>query len=639
MFRNRPLASCAAAFACGAVLAAVSGTVISAVILAVLGVLSVVLASVRTIPGRRTAVLLIAAAAAGILRTGISVLVYDSNHVPAPDTQIMFVGDVRTVDSYGFTAVTVSAGGTACGEGDTVRVYCDGDIAVSAGDRVTCALRLYDPDMRDLADGLSYTASGTVVSVENQACAGVLTRMRAALARRIDTYLSGDSAAISKAVLLGDRSSVSGSLYSAFRASGLAHTLVVSGLHMSLLLMTLYEILGRTGLNRFLRSGTCIVLAAFFCAFVGFTASAVRAAVMCAFVFASGAVSVRSDSFTALFVALALLITVNPYSVFSAGLQLSFLCSLGIVAVSPALSRAVSGIKRRGLRRMLKHLSPLAISASAALFSFPAVFFSFGEFSVVSPLTNFAVLPVFSAAVIIGYTGLLLPFAGRLSGFLFGLIADFAGLIDSSGIASLSTAMPGMAAAAALSAVSVLVIISVRTRKRPFTALVCAAAFVLTVAGSAVAFSANERQKVFAECISGSGCELLTVTHDGQCLAADLGGEYINSDAIYKTGHTSVDAYVITVCDEAALEKLCTVLGQFRVVTVYICTDRCDPYSFTRASAVSVEAGTEVVDFSGTATIFFGDAAVFVGEYTAVEYRGDEYIPGGSGSAVLDGKE
>ena len=80
-------------------------------------------------------------------------------------------------------------------------------------------------------------------------------------------------------------------------------------------------------------------------------------------------------------------------------------------------------------------------------------------------------------------------------------------------------------------------------------------------------------------------------------------------------------------------------LGQFRVVTVYICTDRCDPYSFTRASAVSVEAGAEVVDFSGTATIFFGDAAVFVGEYTAVEYRGDEYIPGGSGSAVLDGKE
>ena len=90
------------------------------------------------------------------------------------------------------------------------------------------------------------------------------------------TGCSKKDAAISKALLLGDREDLPEETTGAFRASGIAHILAVSGLHVSILSLWLLFVLKALQLSPRLRFTVMVALLLAYCRLLDFAAPVVR---------------------------------------------------------------------------------------------------------------------------------------------------------------------------------------------------------------------------------------------------------------------------------------------------------------------------------------------------------------------------
>ena len=268
---------------------------------------------------------------------------------------------------------------------------------------------------------LTVRQTGALRGEENGA-ATPLTRLRrlsAALRGVLSRMLSGDEMGLLLAMLTGDSSACSAGFLRALGAAGLRHVIAVSGLHLSILAGFLVRVLGR-------RAGSWAALPVVFtyAALAGFPASAVRAAVMQGFVLAAFLLRRENDSPTALGVSLLLLCALNPAAALSAGLQLSFAATAGILwAAGPLAARLNARAPRHafaaGLRRYLGNT--LAVTLAATAFTLPVTLLQFGSASLLSLPMNLLCLWAISLALLLGVAGAvvtaLIPAAGAVCGF------------------------------------------------------------------------------------------------------------------------------------------------------------------------------------------------------------------------------
>ena len=166
-------------------------------------------------------------------------------------------------------------------------------------------------------------------------------RLSASLRRRMD----GKTGGVLAAMTTGDRSYLSSAMRSAYRGAGLAHVLVVSGMHVSILcgdiLSTLLPYEWEQSYRRRRRRAVFRSLLAFLLMGVtGFTPSVCRAAVAVWV----GALGVwlygPPDTLTSLAVAGIVMTAGNSYAVCDIGFELSFAAVVGTVAGGVCIRRA-----------------------------------------------------------------------------------------------------------------------------------------------------------------------------------------------------------------------------------------------------------------------------------------------------------
>ena len=201
-----------------------------------------------------------------------------------------------------------------------------------------------------------------------------------------------------------------------------AHIIAVSGLHVSVLIAFLSKIFSFVK-NRFVRNLSFIFAVFALSALCGFTSSVVRACLMSALAFSGNLVRRKSDSLNSLGFAAFVLVTVDPFSATSASFLLSFAATLGILLFAERLCGAVlTGFfrfSRRYPNRLFRFLSGIFCTSLAAFFfTFPLLYYFFGEQSLVSLLSNVVCLPIISvlypcaiAAVFLEMTGFAHPIA------------------------------------------------------------------------------------------------------------------------------------------------------------------------------------------------------------------------------------
>ncbi len=173
--------------------------------------------------------------------------------------------------------------------------------------------------------------------------APLLSRWRSRAAEFIEGKVAGPAAGIMAAQLVGRRNAVDPESEETFRSLGLSHLLAVSGLHLGVWYGLCFVIF-RLMLKRILppgrrigadlaAAGAALIPAIFYAALVGAASPVIRAAVMIAAVVLALLAWRRSDSWNVLAAAAWILLLVEPYRLFTASFQLSFVATAAMLAV------------------------------------------------------------------------------------------------------------------------------------------------------------------------------------------------------------------------------------------------------------------------------------------------------------------
>lgn len=197
-----------------------------------------------------------------------------------------------------------------------------------------------------------------------------LDKARAATTNAIiDSGVSSDASAFLTAVIVGDDSYLMPDTDEAFRTSGLAHLLALSGLHIGIIVMFI-----SIGLSwmRPTKYGyrvyyILLIVATFaYAAFAGMTPSVVRAACMAAVLCVSALFQRRANVFNSLCVAVFLWLVINPLWLFAPGFQMSVCAVLGITMALRAVN--AYKIRRSWVKKTLRIvIVPIAAMAATAI--------------------------------------------------------------------------------------------------------------------------------------------------------------------------------------------------------------------------------------------------------------------------------
>ena len=248
-----------------------------------------------------------------------------------------------------------------------------------------------------------------------------LVRFRERLTQRILIAAPQQTAGLQAALLTGERAYIEREQTDVLRAAGLAHVLAISGLHMGLIaggafwlaamLLACLDPLARRYDVRKAAAVVGICTATFYLALSGGSVSTQRAYIMAVVLFSAVLLARPAVSMRSVAVAAAITLWLHPESLTSAGFQMSFGATAGLVAVYKAWRERFTPRYRPGfLRRALSNFTGLAATsliAGAATGGFAAIHFH--RVARLGFFANLAAMPLFTFIVMpMGFAALLL---------------------------------------------------------------------------------------------------------------------------------------------------------------------------------------------------------------------------------------
>ncbi|MBQ6825637.1 MAG: ComEC/Rec2 family competence protein [Clostridia bacterium] len=190
------------------------------------------------------------------------------------------------------------------------------------------------------------------------------------------------------ALVFGDKSYFTNNFYVSVKRAGVAHSMVVSGMHLAIIVSLFTKSFEKFIYNRFLRGFTILAVVIILTAVCGFTMSMFRAGGT--YIVAALGLMLNKDntSENALGTATSVALIISPFAIFNVGFRLSVLSTFGILSVALPIC---DYIKRKELLKFKISqtiLFAFIINVSATLFTMPTLINTYGEISIVSIIAN-----------------------------------------------------------------------------------------------------------------------------------------------------------------------------------------------------------------------------------------------------------
>ena len=223
----------------------------------------------------------------------------------------------------------------------------------------------------------------------------LFVRTRVALYRRLRSACGDTYGSIAYCMLTGDKSELDATTANLYSVSGIGHILAVSGLHVGILVGVLLFLFRRLRLPRVVQICCICGLLLLYAAFVGFTASVLRASIMCAIAMFTWLNGERYDALNTMSLAFAVLLVFEPFLLFEVGFLLTFTAVFGLILFSPAISSAL-----RRIRCPAFLASPLSATLSVHIGILPVTAYFFGAVQTYSVFFNLLIVPLLSVTFI-----------------------------------------------------------------------------------------------------------------------------------------------------------------------------------------------------------------------------------------------
>lgn len=250
---------------------------------------------------------------------------------------------------------------------------------------------------------------------------GYVERLRREIRKFFSNHVEGQTAAVLRALIIGDEGGLTKDTRTAFSRAGVAHVLSISGLHISFVAAASYGawwwLLGRSRymLLRFVMPKLAALLTIppvlFYAGLAGGNIATWRAVLMIVVYLLAVLFGRQEEVYRSLALAALLISMLWPGAILDISFQLSFLSVLGIIL---GMTQFVAWRARRRARRPAVQPSwkdrllhwcavSLVVSFCAILGTAPLTAFHFNQVSVVGLLANLFIVPLLgSGAVLLG---------------------------------------------------------------------------------------------------------------------------------------------------------------------------------------------------------------------------------------------
>ena len=355
----------------------------------------------------------------------------------------------------------------------------------------------------------------------------MLSMLKTKLSYRLYMVTEGREGALSSALLMGDRSFLTGEDSLMFKRSGTSHLLALSGLHVAILIGVFEWLMKQIRIPKLARSVIIPFLAVGYLLITGFALSTVRAVIMACFLYFAFMGRERYDSFTALCAALALILFVTPYAVWDASLWMSFVAAASIVVFYPAFYRFLedrlqgSPLPAVVTRPLSAFLSALFVGVIANLGLLLLMAQLFGETSVLSVPATLLLSPVLTLLLPLCGLTLLIPQAAPLSRILARFVLQVVDQSSSLDGVLLPIDQPLTLLLLGLMTL-VLILLAVTGLKVKYAAPAILLFLALGMISACLAPTVRKQEGISVYAMQTHGGELVLFTHGRDTVAVDL---------------------------------------------------------------------------------------------------------------------
>ncbi|REC43962.1 ComEC/Rec2 family competence protein [Chryseobacterium sp. 5_R23647] len=202
-----------------------------------------------------------------------------------------------------------------------------------------------------------------------------------------------------KGIILADRTEIDAETVQDFNRSGLVHFLAISGTHIVVIFGMFYFLMMRFASVRLKKYAIIISLLFIwiFAIFIGFGNSVVRSCIMISVYFIYVLLQRKPDLLHSMALSAFIILMIDTQQIFDVGFQLSFLAVLGIYWLNQPILKYLP--RQENFFKKLIY-NTISISIAAQLATLPLVLYYFHQFSLISIIANFIIVP-FSELIII----------------------------------------------------------------------------------------------------------------------------------------------------------------------------------------------------------------------------------------------
>jgi len=243
------------------------------------------------------------------------------------------------------------------------------------------------------------------------------SRLYSCLKNAFYKNLEIEDACIAEAVILGNRNNVPEYLTESFKGCGVYHLFAISGLHISFFISLVYLFFKRVRSSYFIFWASVIFLVVYNF-LVGERASILRASITVIFILLAKEWNREYSHKILLYLSYIIIIIFNPYFIYDLGFWMTYGSMAALVFIYPAAMRLAGNISPFLKLKSSFFMRIAFITLSIQIVLFPVLAYFFKEVSLISPVANILVIPVFyillSILIVSSFVTIIWPPVGGL---------------------------------------------------------------------------------------------------------------------------------------------------------------------------------------------------------------------------------